>query len=189
MSQPDSAAQAAEMFDADRLLFGSGMPWWKWTVHDDNTVDMPSKAVFREHEEGYGIFKGKLRDHLSYGNMDGWASVQSAETLLDLSSAQGLELGVRGDGKTYRFTLTANNTRSLIEYIATIPAKASAHKWRTVRIPWASFTPCFKGGKIAGVTVDQVPVVDPAQITSLGFGVGDRQWGAFLLECAYIKTY
>jgi len=121
--------------------------------------------------------------------MDGWAAVRSSETLLDLSAAQGLELCVRGDGKTYRFILTTANTGNLIEYIATLPAKASAHKWRKVKLQWEDFTPCFKGGKISGVAVQQVAPINPSQITSLGFGVGDRQWGSFVLECDYIKTY
>ena len=46
-----------------------------------------------------------MRDNLPYGNMDSWAAVKSCETRVDLSTFDGIELSVRGDGKLYRFAV------------------------------------------------------------------------------------
>jgi len=187
---PTAEYSEAELFGIERLLFGAGMPWWKWKTQSSSPLDMPSKATFREHEEGYAMFRGKLQDHLSHGNMDSWATASCADTLVDLSANDGIELAIRGDTKFYRCVLTSANTKiGSIEYVADIPAKTSSYKWRIVKLDWSKFQPCFKGGKITGVAVDQVPPMDPSSITSIGFGVGDRQWGGFVLEIDYIKAY
>ena len=106
-----------------------------------------------------------------------------AETMLDLSTLGGLEIAVRGDGKTYTMVLSCGHGGySSIEYVATIPPRATAHKWRTVRLPWGAFTPQHKTGKSV-----EAPPFDGV-INSMGFAIGDRQWGPFLLEVAYIKA-
>jgi len=187
--QPTNTDPEAAAFNQDRVLFGAGMGWWKWKIICDKPLDMPTRASFREHELGHASFRGRLRDNLPYGNMDSWAMAKSAETLLDLSANTGLEIGVRGDGKLYRCIITSGNTEAgYIEYVAEIPAKASANKWKVLQLPWKAFKPCFKGGKITGVHVRQVPPLDPSQITSIGFGVGDRQWGTFVLEVELIRA-
>lgn len=187
--QPTAEAQETAEFCENRILFGAGMPWWKWKIICDKPMDMPTKASFREHECGHATFRGKLRDNLPYANMDGWAMAKSAETLLDLSANDGLSIPVRGDGKKYHCILTSANTEhGSIEYVAEISAKPSANKWRVLELKWSNFVPCFRGGKYAGLQVHQVPPVDPSAITSIGFGVGDRQWGTFVLEIEHIKA-
>jgi len=178
----------------ERALFGEGMPWWNWQVNTDQPLGMPTKAKFHviEDESGLGgmaLFKGTLRDNLKMANMDGWASVRSADTWLDLSALSGVEMAVRGDGKTYRFIVRTRDTRGTIEYTAVIPAKASAHQWRTVQLSWDEFRPSYKAGMIAGIELDNVPPLNPCNIKSFGLAVGDRQWGQFHLECAYIKAF
>lgn len=88
--------------------------------------------------------------------MDSWASVRSADSWLDLSALGGIEMAVRGDGKTYRCLIRTKDTRGTIEYTAVIPAKPSAHQWRTVRLAWSDFRPSYKAGMITGVEVLQL---------------------------------
>jgi len=194
--QPDLLPQVhhALVVDDERPLFGEGMPWWNWQVSTDQPLGMTSKAEFYVEEEdkglgGRALFKGSLRDNLKRANMDGWASVRSADTWLDLSSLSGIQLAVRGDGKTYRFIVRTRDTRGTIEYTAVIPAKPSAHKWRTVTLTWDQFRPSYKAGMIAGVELDNVPALNPCNIKNFGLGVGDRQWGQFHLEVGYIKAF
>merc|ERR1712010_226287 len=118
--------------------------------------------------------------------MDSWASVRSSDTWIDLSALGGILMAVRGDGKTYRMIVRTKDTRGTVEYTAVIPAKPSAHMWRTVCLKWSDFRPCYKAGMISGVEVEQLPPLDPCNIKNFGFGVGDRQWGQFHLEIQYI---
>eukprot|EP00658_Telonema_sp_P-2_P059096 TRINITY_DN477_c0_g1_i1.p1 TRINITY_DN477_c0_g1~~TRINITY_DN477_c0_g1_i1.p1 ORF type:complete len:378 (-),score=79.92 TRINITY_DN477_c0_g1_i1:275-1408(-) len=171
----------------ERALFGQGMPWWNWHVVTDQPTGMPTRADFVGTEE-CAVFKGSLRNNLKFGNMDGWASVRSSDTWLDLSALGGLEMAIRGDGKTYRFIVRTKDTNGTIEYTAVLPAQPSAHRWRTVRVAWSDFRPSYKAGMIAGTMVEQVPPLNPKSIKNFGFGVGDRQWGQFHLEVKYLKA-
>jgi hypothetical protein len=194
--RPEAKSQVhhALVVEDERALFGEGMPWWNWQVSTDQPLGMPTKARFHvvDEESGLGgvaLFKGSLRDNLKSANMDGWGSVRSADTWLDLSALSGIEMAVRGDGKTYRFIVRTRDTRGTIEYTAVIPAKASAHQWRTVQLHWSQFRPSYKAGMIAGIELDNVPPLNPSNIKNFGLGVGDRQWGQFHLEVAYIKAF
>jgi hypothetical protein len=190
-AEPPAAAvpqvHEALRLSEERALFGDSMPWWNWHVVTDRPMDMPTKAEFITSDHG-ALFKGSLRNNLPSANMDSWASVRSADTWLDLSALSGIQMAVRGDGKTYRAILRTKDTYGTIEYTAVIPAKPSAHKWRTVQLSWNDFRPCYKAGMISGVDVDQVPPLDPRNIKNFGFGVGDRQWGPFHLEIKFIKA-
>lgn len=194
---PDQPAEApvdvvpqvheALVLTEERALFGDSMPWWNWHVVTDKPLDMPTKARFDTTGDA-ALFKGSLRNNLPHSNMDSWASVRSADTWLDLSALQGIQMAVRGDGKTYRAIIRTKDTRGTIEYTAVIPAKPSAHQWRTITLAWSEFRPSYKAGMITGVEVSQVPPLDPKNIKNFGFGVGDRQWGPFHLEIRYIKA-
>jgi len=184
----DNAAQAA-VFDEERPIFGEGCDWWKWKVISSDPVDNPKAISFREHEDGHAIFKGLLTANLPNGNstegaLDGFALARSCETLLDLTALGGIEIAVRGDGKTYSVALGLGASGySSVQYVAKIPAKATAHKWRVVRIPWAAFLPQFKSGYDA----EGAPPMS-GMVSWIGFGIGDRQWGPFTLEVAYVRA-
>ena len=53
----------------------------------------------------------------------------------------------------FSFIVRTRDTRGTIEYTAVIPAKASAHQWRTVQLSWDEFRPSYKAGMIAGIEV------------------------------------
>jgi len=182
-------SSGADWAEQERLIFGGEMGWWKWTTSCEEAYAKSTQVCMREHEDGHSIFKGKLKADLPNGNstigaLDGWTMVKSRNSLLDLRSFQGLEIAIRGDGKTYQMVLgTGIPGYSSVEYVARIPPKATAHKWRVVRIAWDAFVPRFKNGKPA----PEAPPMDGA-ISYVGFAIGDRQWGPFLLEVEYVKA-
>jgi len=183
-SDPDATPDEME-----RLLFGDGVGWWKWSCSCATAFAKPREVSMREHEEGHAIFRGNLTADLPNGNstvghLNGWTCTKSAETLLDLRGFHGLEITVRGDGKTYNMVLGSGYPGfSSVEYVATIPPKATAHKWRLVRIAWDAFKPQLKNGRPA----PDAPGMD-GLVGSVGFAIGDRQWGPFLLEVGYVMA-
>ena len=56
----------------------------------------------------------------------------------------------------FSFIVRTRDTRGTIEYTAVIPAKPSAHQWRTVHLSWDEFRPSYKAGMIAGIEVRRV---------------------------------
>jgi len=103
---------------------------------------------------------------------------------LDLAEAEGIELVVRGDGRTYQ--LTARR--------ADVPIRAGSYRarflapdaWTTVRLPFAAFGAMQMGEDLLGA-----PSLDAAlaAVDQLGILLTDGPEGSFRLDVRSIATY
>jgi monofunctional biosynthetic peptidoglycan transglycosylase len=149
----------------------------KWTVINDDVMGGVSRSKLRFTDRKTGIFSGVL----SLENKGGFASARAAVGHRDLSTCAGLEIRVRGDGRTYQLRLRTNNRFDGIAYRTVF--KTRDGEWLTVRRAFTEFLPTFRGRTPA----DAAPL-DPAQIHQVGFLLADKQPGEFLLEIDFVRT-
>ena len=129
-------------------------------------------------ELSFAVFSGEV----SFDNQGGFASVRSQSGSWDLSSFDGIELAVKGDGKAYKLSLTTDPRYDSIVYrISFTPAPG---EWSLERLPFDEFVPTFRGER-----VPEAPALDPSCINTFGFLISDRQEGKFQLSIKYIKAY
>ena len=131
-----------------------------------------------EAAKGFAVFAGEV----SLENQGGFASVRSQEGLWDLSAFTGIQLEVRGDGRTYKLSLTTDPRPGSVVYRARFTPEEEA--WSRVRIPFADLKPTFRGE-----AVPDAPPLDPARVATFGFLISDRQEGGFRLEIKSIAVY
>jgi len=148
-----------------------------WYVVNDNVMGGQSEGDFRL-EQGELTFTGRT-------NTDGggFSSIRTKALQLDLSSYQGIQLYVRGDGRryTWRLATTASWRGQPISYWADF--ETSDGTWSTVNIPFASFVPRYRGTQLAG------PELDAGQITGMGLMIYDNQDGMFEFHLASVRAY
>lgn len=141
-----------------------------WRAVDDVVMGGVSGSSFGAADAGIARFSGAV----SLENFGGFASVRTAPRDWDTAGATAFVLRVRGDGKTYKFTVRTSDRLDGIQYQARFAPPAG--EWTDVRLPVDAFVPTFRGRK-----VPFAPSLDPASIRALGFMISDKQAGPFEL--------
>jgi NADH dehydrogenase [ubiquinone] 1 alpha subcomplex assembly factor 1 len=148
----------------------------EWRAVNDNVMGGVSSGKI-ETDNGSLIFNGKL----SLENNGGFASIRSGSLRgLDLSSNTGLNIRVRGDGRTYALNINSQAAWNLL-YRGEFKTKTGA--WLEYRIPFKDLKPTYFGNTLPG------PKIDASKLEYVGFILADKQAGPFTLEVAWIKTY
>lgn len=151
----------------------------RWSTVHDTVMGGRSEGRLRRTSEDTLLFSGNL----SMENNGGFTSFRSARLSDAPAGTDGLELRVKGDGRTYIFSCDMRG----------IPIFAGgywqefqtvADTWTTVRLPWSAFDPVNFGEKLQGL-----PELDPAQLTAMGVYLYDKQEGPFALEIDDITVY
>lgn len=127
--------------------------------------------------DGVGVFTGVLS--LEQGG--GFASVRSDEGHHNLARFDGLVVRARGDGKRYGFRLRTTTTLHGVNFQADLQPGSA---WNDIWFPFREFQPIFRGRPAVG----QAPL-DPANITTFGFIIAQRQAGPFRMEIESIAAY
>jgi hypothetical protein len=178
---PPAAADAAT--DGVNVLlltdFKTGSPDLGWYVQNDNVMGGRSQGGFEIREQGPLVFSGST-------NTDGggFSSIRTRSFApLDLAKYDGIELRVKADGRQYIWQLqTRARYRGYeVSYWATFDTVAG--DWTTVRIPFASFYPQFRGFRLEG------PALDRSDITEFGLYIYDQKDGAFQLQLENISAF
>ena len=167
-SPPDSAPPlpaAVTLLDFDAPAEAAA-----WRAVDDAVMGGLSRSVFEQADPGIARFRGTV----SLENSGGFASVRTPPRDWDTADATCFLLRVRGDGKTYKFTLRASDGSDGIQYQLRFTAPAGV--WTDVRLPVREFVATFRGRK-----VPLVPSLDPATVRALGLMISDKQAGPFAL--------
>jgi monofunctional biosynthetic peptidoglycan transglycosylase len=131
-----------------------------------------------EQDVGFAVFTGTV----SFENFGGFASVRSFPGRYDLVEYDGVELQVRGDGKTYKFSITPDLKFDSVVYRARFAPHAG--DWSAIQIPFEEFKPTFRGDVLT-----DAPPLDPSRIATFGFLISDKQEGSFRLEIRKIDAY
>jgi len=166
------------MIDPNDLVDFGRSDLGSWRVINDGVMGGASRSALRRTDRATGVFEGVL----SLENNGGFASVRTTVGPRDLSSHDGLELRVRGDGRTYQVRLRTDDAMDGIAYRATLETRPD--EWITARLPFGSFLPTFRGR-----TPRDAPPLDPARIHQVAFMLSDKRPGPFALEVDFVRTW
>jgi len=141
-----------------------------WRPVDDVVMGGVSRSAFEQAEPGVARFRGNV----SLENFGGFASVRTPPRDWDTAGAEAFVLRVRGDGKTYKFTIRTGDGFDGIQYQQRFTTTAGT--WSDARLPVSGFVATFRGRK-----VPFAPSLDPAKVRALGLMISDKQAGSFEL--------
>ena len=147
-----------------------------WYAIDDRVMGGVSASGMSLDPAGHAVFSGTV----FLTNNGGFASVRSPVTAPDHAAGSAFLLGVRGDGKRYRFAVRTDAEFDGISYQAAV--QPTAGEWTTLRLAAADFVPTWRGR-----VVDHLPPLDPARTRQLGLLIADRQSGPFKLDLRTIE--
>ena len=166
------------MSEHDNLIDFDDTDSTRWYAVNDGVMGGVSQSNIRRTGEGTGVFAGVL----SLENNGGFASVRAVVGRRDLSDDAGLEIRVRGDGRTYQLRLRTDDRFDGIAYRAYF--ETSDGEWTTARIPFAEFVPTFRGR-----TLTDVPPLDTSRIHQVAFMLADKKPGSFSLEIDFVRPW
>ena len=147
-----------------------------WFTLNDDVMGGVSQSQITQTSDGTAIFSGDI----SFENNGGFATIQANfRTAVDLSPYTGLQLRVRGDGKTYGVYLS-DRPRSVVHQ-ATFETVAG--EWMTVNLPFSAFYPISFGRRVSA------DPLNPANLRSMSLIIEYKQSGSFALEVASIGVY
>lgn len=124
----------------------------------------------------------RFSGNVSLENNGGFASVRSRtlQPADDLRGYNALRARVKGDGKTYIFSLQTYTAPRLNYWQRFETVK---DEWTEVTLPLSRFEPVFRG-----FTPRNAPALDTRAIASYGIYITDKQVGPFALEMEWIKA-
>lgn len=164
---------------ASRMIFDfpAAAPLPAWEVVNDGVMGGVSISQFQVLPKGGAVFSGTVR----LENSGGFASVRSPTVREPLTGCTAFVLRVRGDGQRYKFGVRSGAGFGTPLYQCAFLTKQG--EWEEHRLAIGDFVPTFRGRVLT-----DVPPLDPAKVTTLGFLIADRQAGPFRLEIAWIKA-
>ncbi len=148
----------------------------QWYVINDGVMGGISQSVIRKTTRQTAVFAGDL----SLENNGGFASVRADVGNQDLSAYSGLEIRVRGDGRTYQLRLRTNDGFDGVAYRAYFDTRDG--EWLETTIPFSEFVPTFRGR-----TLGDQPPLDLSRIQQVAFMLSDKKPGAFSLEIDFVR--
>ncbi len=148
-----------------------------WQIVNDDVMGGVSTSQFQVITNGGAVFSGVV----SLENNGGFASVRSSPVRQNLSGLDAFVVWLRGDGRRYKFTVRTETGFDTPIYQCAFATKRG--EWEEHRLPFKDFIPTFRGRVLS-----DVPPLDPARITSVGFLISDKQDGSFQLEVEWIKA-
>lgn len=127
-----------------------------WGTLDDVVMGGVSSSNTRE-QNGCLMFYGTV----STNNSGGFVSTRTADfsSDVDLSSYDGVQLRVRGDGQRYKFILRCERKWDGRAYCVSFDTEAD--KWIAVNFPFSDFQAVFRGK-----TVSDAPPLDATRIAA-----------------------
>jgi monofunctional biosynthetic peptidoglycan transglycosylase len=147
-----------------------------WGNVNDGVMGGVSDGRFKITDKKSMEFFGTL----SLENNGGFASVRSRPTKINLKSGHSVVARVRGDGRGYSLNLYVPRESGRYSFRQTFKTKKD--EWIEVSLPVNKFVATFHGRSFP----DQK--LDPGNVNSVGFLLGDKKAGSFNLEVDWIKV-
>jgi hypothetical protein len=148
-----------------------------WQIVNDDVMGGVSTSRFQILTNGGAVFSGVV----SLENNGGFASVRSSPAQQNLTGLGAFVVRVRGDGRRYKLTVRTETGFDTPIYQCAFTTKRG--EWEEHRLLFKDFVPTFRGRTLT----DALPL-DPANVSSVGFIIADKQAGAFRLEIASIRA-
>ena len=136
----------------------------QWQAVNDGVMGGVSDGRFRLTADKTLEFFGTL----SLENNGGFASVRSSPVQENLNGTDAFVFRVRGDGRRYKFTVRTGSGFNAPNYQAELMTKRG--EWEELRLALKDFVPTFRGRVLT-----DVPPLNLAKVTSLGFLISDKQ--------------
>lgn len=150
-----------------------------WQVVNDGVMGGLSRGNLSFSHDGILTFSGTL----SLENNGGFSLVETKELALDLSSASGIALRVKGDGRKYQIRVESDATYRGMPVSFSGTFATTSGEWLTVRVPFSE----FKGGWRGRNLPDEI--LNPAVIGRVGVLLGDSKAGPFTLAIDWIRSF
>ena len=151
----------------------------RWTTVHDTVMGGVSRGEVRRTDAGTLLFEG----FLSLDNNGGFTSFRTRDRKLPLEGSDGIELRVKGDGRTYILSFDREGIGlfggGYWQRFGTQPGE-----WTTVRLPWSGFEPVNFGRK-----VPNLPELTPETARGLTVYLYDKKEGPFAVEFDSFSTY
>jgi NADH dehydrogenase [ubiquinone] 1 alpha subcomplex assembly factor 1 len=146
-----------------------------WSIENDGVMGGRSQG-FVEVADGTLVFAGEV---VTEGG--GFTSVRAASQA-DLSGYDGIELRVRGGGRTFELNVD-DGTRSRGREVNRRAPVPTSDSWEAVRVPFASLDESAHGEPV------RVGPLDLSAVRSIGIYIIDGNDGPFRLEVDWIRAY
>ncbi|WP_412069708.1 CIA30 family protein [Rubrivirga sp. IMCC43871] len=161
--------------DAAQTLFDFADPEHDWFVDND--------GVMGGHSQGFiGLDGGTLTFTGELVTRDGGFTSARVERSVDLSNYDGVELRVRGGGRTFEMEVN-DATRNREREVSRRAPFDTTEDWKTVRIPFADLESTAFGEPV------DVGSLDRPGVESFGLFIADGIDGPFRLEVDWIRAY
>jgi len=147
----------------------------RWNIENDGVMGGRSQGTARV-ADGTLVFTG---DVVTEGG--GFSSVRASQQM-DLSDYDGIELRVRGGGRTFELDVD-DGTRSRGREVNRRGPFPTSSSWETVRVPFASLKQSAHGEPV------RVDPIDLSAMASIGIYIIDGNDGPFRLEVDWIRAY
>ena len=148
-----------------------------WQIVNDDVMGGVSTSRFQILTNRGAVFSGVV----SLENNGGFASVRSQPVRENLTGLTDFFLRVRGDGRSYKFSVRTGASFDTPLYQCSFTTKPG--EWEEHRLAFSDFVPTFRGRVLT-----DVPPLNPAKVNSVGFLISDKQAGPFRLEIGWIKA-
>ena len=165
--------------DKDRLVFNFNTPESGkiWVSVNDNVMGGISEGKFKITQDKTLFFYGSL----SLANNGGFASIRCLPAQLGLKKNDSIYFQAKGDGREYTMNLYTNKRLTAFSYRQSFQTKNN--EWVEISLPLEKFiTTSF------GKVIPKAEPINPTDIESLGFMLGDKKPGAFQVEFKEIKA-
>lgn len=150
----------------------------RWQVVLDGVMGGRSSGEIDTTDHGV-VFHGDL----SLENNGGFSQIRTEIEQGSLGQAEGIEIDVRGDGRTYIFDARVANMRVMAgSFQHTF--ETMHDEWTTIRLPFSDFRFHYFGRQMPGIGE-----INQAMINSLGITLADKQPGEFRLEIGAVRGY
>ena len=173
---PASTSTGGAASDSAMTLFSFDTDADAWSIQNDGVMGGDSQGSVAI-DGGTLTFTG---DVVTEGG--GFTSVLKDRDV-DLSDYDGLELRVRGGGRTFEVEVDDGSRDDRGRQVSRRATVETSDDWQTVRAPWSAFET-----SVFGEPYDAAPL-DPAAIQAFGLYIIDGQDGPFRLEVDEIRAY
>jgi uncharacterized surface protein with fasciclin (FAS1) repeats len=162
------------------MTFDDGIGGWRVVL--DGVMGGRSSGRVSQPESGILRFSGQL----SLENNGGFSQIQTSIAPGSLQDGAGggggVEIRVRGDGRTYIFDLRTSDVRIMAGSFQTT-FDTVAGEWTTVRLPFEQFR-LHSFGRL----VSNAPRLNPERIESIGVTLADKNAGPFRIDFDSIRS-
>ena len=148
-----------------------------WVSVNDNVMGGISEGKFKITQDKTLFFYGSL----SLANNGGFASVRSLPKQLPLLKDESIVINVKGDGREYTINLYTNKRLTAFSYKQSFKTKKD--EWMNITFSLDKFT-----ATSFGRTIPNAVPIDPNEINSIGFMIGDKKTEPFQLELKDISS-